>query len=192
MVFDGKWAAFWAMVPKYANSHKYDMLVYACGTAALLITFLYKNVIKKRNKVITLKHFADECPDAAVNYYRRRNLLVALCAAMLSGLFFGIVSFLSYELRLDTFWTVIVPLVPIAEYSVIEMLRKDSAHRLLCIAILLAVVEINYIYCMARESHHKACYAIKILMLVYGLFGLLDQFFGFTLKINGTAKKKES
>ncbi len=192
MVFDGKWAAFWAMVPKYANSHKYDMLVYACGTVALIVTFLYKNVVKKWNKGIMLKRFADESTDTAVKFYRRRNLIVALCAAMLSGLFFGIVSLLSYELRLDTFWTVIVPLVPIAEYSVIEMLRKDSAHRLLCIAILLAVVEINYIYCMVQESHHKACYAIKILMLVYGLFGLADQFFGFTLKITGTSKKKET
>lgn len=189
MNIDNMWSYFWYRVPQYMNSHMYDVMVYLCGTFALVLTLILKKYIKRYNRKLVIKRFGEECTEASDKFYRRRNLWVALIAACLSLGLFGIVAYGSYILRLNTIWTLISPFVPIAEYTVWEMLKKGNTGRLIFAAIVLVAIEVNYLYCMANETHHKACYVIRYLMLVFGIIGVLDQFFRFRPERRGKKEK---
>lgn len=183
MDFDTLWEGFWRIVPKYANSHIYDIMSYVSGTVAMLITLMFKNSIKAANRKKVFTKFGYDVYDRpmlnkhAGMSYRRRNMLIALLAFIIGCLCFMLVAKLSYRIRVSTYWLPMAGLTAIAEYTFMEQFLNGWYGRLIELLIINAVSIINSYYCMNNEDHHKACLAIRTVVIVFGLAGLMGQFF---------------
>lgn len=156
-------------LPAYANSHMYDVVSYEIGLIAMIFVAFIKDPLKK----LMLKWAG---PDNVMGY-RRRNMLIALLAMIVSEVLFQIFARFSPTIEPITWWTLIVALAPVAYYTIIEQCTKHWAGRVMTLVIIVVCVVANKYYCLVNMNHHKMCYAIKMMVLVFGVAGLTGQFF---------------
>lgn len=172
MNFDVFWVQLWEKIPSYANSHIYDIVTYSIGTAVMIFMQWIKDLWKIPNGLRAKKRFGDNY----MGHYRRRNLLIPIVAGCLSLAAYVLIVKMSNRMLIDTWWTAIAFLVPVAEYTVIEQMEKGGfGGRILILAFVAGVLLINKVYTTENAGHHKLCYAIKALAIFFGMAGLIGQ-----------------
>ncbi len=177
-------------LPMYAYSHIYDVVVYEIGILVAVLICFIKDPFKRLNRKgvyhktgIDVKAKRDQEEEnsspvkAAVMMYRRRNMFIALAAGIVSEILFLIFAYYSPRIKGITWWNVIAFLTPIAVYTFAEVLTGHWTGPIICVAVTVCVAFANRYYCMINESHHKMCYVIKFMMLLFGVTGILLQFF---------------
>lgn len=193
---------FLLKLPSYAYSHIYDIVVYEVGVLAAVLVCFFKDFIKKGNQKAVYKKTgidikakrdpseeADKSVRKAVMSYRRRNMIVLVIAGLLSEALFQIFAMYSKRVNPVKSWSCIAFLVPVAVYFFVEVM-SSWVGRLLGIVSIIAVFQANKYYCLLTENHHKTCYAIKALMVLYGIAGIIVQFF-YVKKYNKPVKIEE-
>ena len=181
---------FLLKVPSYAYSHIYDMVVYEIGVLAAVLVCFFKDPIKRaiRKRVyqkteidVKAKREPDEEKSkpvrSAIMKYRRLNMVIILIAGVLSEILFQIFAAFSPRIKAFTLWTFIAFIVPVAVYTFMEMLISGWIGRIAVVVLFFTVLNANAYYCLIHESHHKACYAIKAFVVLFGILGIIIQFF---------------
>jgi uncharacterized membrane protein len=194
---------FLLKVPSYAYSHIYDVVVYEIGILAAVLVCFFKDPIKKANRKavfrrteVDIKAKRDVAEEssflvrAAIMNYRRRNMVLVVIAALLSEVLFQIFAHYSPRIEPLTGWTFIALLVPVSVYYFVEVM-SNWIGRIVGVLLIIAVFYANRLYCMINENHHKTCYAIKALVIIYGVIGIIVQFF-FVKKYNKPVKDEKS
>lgn len=161
---------FLERLPSYAMSHTYDVVAYELGLLVCVIVSMIKDPIKKFNK----KKAGEN-----IKAYRRRNLAVAAVAFALSEILFQVFAYFSPTIEALTWWTLIAGLTPIAIYTILELIMSGLIGQLICIAVIVSAFFVNRYYCAVNMNHHKICYAVKMLMIAFGMLGIVLQFFCF-------------
>lgn len=159
---------FLEKLPSYATSHIYDVVTYELGILVAVIVAMIKDPVKKANK----RKAGDD-----IKAYRRRNLIVALIAFILGEILFQVFAFFSPTIEAVTWWTLIAGLTPIAVYTMVEMIKSGLIGQLSFLVMIVAAFFVNRYYCSITMNHHKMCYAVKMLMIAFGVLGILLQFF---------------
>ena len=178
---DKLWDHFIRVLPTYTDSHYNDIMVYAGGIASLLIMLLFKDRIKKFNKDMVQHKFSYNLSERKpvilkpIMVYRWCNLLIALFASLLSLFWFTFVACLSERISSHSEWIIIAPLVPIAIYTLFEMWKSGILGFVISMIVMLFIERYNYFYCIRFASHHKACYAVRLVMKVFGVMGIVFQ-----------------
>lgn len=180
--FDSAWETFLRILPKYMNSHFYDIMAYCCGFAGFVVALLLRKRIKKFNRNCIEKKFScdllrrDPIEVKPLIIYRICNLFIPALAAIISIACFEVVAYLSTRIKIDTVWVWIIPFMPIAVYTLYEFWESGILGWLLSMVIILIIEKQNYDYCCEFEDHHKACYAIRVIVVTFGIIGLVKQF----------------
>ena len=173
----------------YAYSHIYDIVVYELGMLAAVLICFIKDPIKRANRKsvyrntgidVKAKRSMEEEKSSpvkrAVMLYRRRNMLVALLAGVLSEILYCVFAYYSPRIKGFSAWNLIAFIAPIAVYTFVEQLICHWTGPFFCVAVTVAVFYANRYYCLINENHHKACYAIKALVVIFGVLGIFLQF----------------
>lgn len=181
---------FLLKVPSYVYSHIYDIVVYEIGLLASVMICFIKDPIKRaiRKRIyqktgIDVKAKRDMAEEKsmpirnAIMKYRRHNMVLILMAGALSEILFQIFAAFSPRIKAITLWTFIVFIVPVAAYTLLEMLISGWLWRIAVVVLFFAVIKGNEYYCLIHESHHKICYAIKAFGVLLGILGIVIQFF---------------
>ena len=179
--FDSAWNKFIDIMPKYLNSHFHDIMAYCCGFVAFILVMTFKNGIKNYNRKCVEKKYSydlyrrNPVKIEPIMNYRIRNLIIPIIGAIISVWFWGIVANLSDRIEVKEVWFFIAPLVPIAVYTMYEFLESGIVGWLLLLLITVLVFKGNYDYCCEFEEHHKICYAVRLLFVVFGILGFILQ-----------------
>jgi len=189
-------------LPSYAYSHIYDIVVYEVGVLAAVLVCFFKDFIKKGNQKavykktgIDIKAKRDPVEERdisikkAVLSYRRRNMLIVVIAGLLSEALFQVFAAFSPRVNPVRSWSCIAFLVPVAVYFFVEIM-SGWLGRLLAAVSIIAIFQANRYYCMLTQNHHKTCYAIKALVVLYGIIGIIVQFF-YVKKYNKPVKNED-
>lgn len=172
---------FLEKLPAYAVSHTYDVVTYELGLLTCVLISLIKDPIKKVNK----RKAGDN-----KKVYRRKNLVVAGLAFALSEILFQIFASFSPTIEPLTWWTLIAGLTPIGIYTILELIGSGLIGQLICIVVIVSAFFVNRYYCSVNMNHHKICYAVKMLMIAFGILGIVLQFFD-SKKAKKTEEVKE-
>lgn len=179
--FDSAWEKFLQILPKYMNSHYYDIMAYCCGLAGFVVAMLLKQRIKGlHERGIREKYGYDlKNPDPKnlkpLFIYRIRNLIIPVLAAIVAECCFEVVAFLSDRIQVHTVWMWIIPFIPIAIYTIYEFFESGLLGWVAALFTIALVFRKNYDYCCEFEDHHKACYAVRVIFVVFGILGILLQ-----------------
>lgn len=194
--FDSAWETFLRIFPKYMNSHYYDFMAYCCGFAGLLFALLIKRRIKGVTRGCIEKKYScdllrrEDVEIKPMIYYRLMNLFIPILAALVSVACFELVAFLSDRIKMQTVWVWIIPFIPIAIYTLYEFFESGILGWAVAILILVIILKRNYDYCCEFEDHHKACYAVRVIFVVFGILGIVKQFLPPYAMIKQMLKKK--
>lgn len=158
---DSLWDFFYQHIGGLMNSHYHDIVTYSGAFLVCIIMFFVKKHIK--NKWINI-----------------------LMASFLSFGFYSVCAINSYRLRMNTNWTLVAFVAPMAYLTIIGFLRGDWINRVTVYSGALFIAAYNYIYCIINEDHHKMCYSLKWFILLFGIAGYVRNI------INSVKKIKES
>lgn len=158
--FDVQWDFAWQHIGGMMNSHFYDVITYASALAACVVMFFIKKHIK----------------------YKWVNILLA---SFMSLGIYGICAIYSYRLRMNSIWSFIAFVAPMAYLTIIGLLRREWIYRVIVYSSALFIGAYNYIYCIINEDHHKMCYSLKLFILAFGIGGYVKN-------IVGEVKRKKS
>lgn len=158
--FDTQWDFGWRHIGGMMNSHFYDVITYAGAFAACAIMFFVKKHIKIKWVNILLVSF------------------------MSLGIY-GVCAILSERLRMNSNWTLVAFVAPMAYLTIIGLLRREWIYRVIVYSTALFIGAYNYIYCIINEDHHKMCYSFKWFIIAFGIGG-------FVKNIVGDVKRKKS
>ncbi len=158
--FDEKWDFGWQHIGGMINSHFYDVITYTGAFAACAIMFFIKKHIKIKWVNILLVSF------------------------MSFGIY-GACAIMSERLRMNSIWSFIAFVAPMAYLTIIGLLRREWIYRVIVYSSALFIAAYNYIYCIINEDHHKMCYTLKVFILAFGIAG-------FAKNIISDIKRKKS
>ena len=158
--FDEKWDFGWQHIGGMINSHFYDVITYTGAFAACAIMFFIKKHIKIKWVNIVLVSF------------------------MSLGIY-GACAIMSERLRMNSIWSFIAFVAPMAYLTIIGLLRREWIYRVIVYSSALFIAAYNYIYCIINEDHHKMCYTLKVFILAFGIAG-------FAKNIISDIKRKKS
>lgn len=144
--FDKEWDFAWRHIGGMMNSHFYDVITYAGAFAACVVIFFVKKHIK----------------------IKWVNILLA---SLLSLGIYGGCAYMSERLRMNSIWSFIAFVAPVAYMTILELLRKEWIYRVIVYSSALFIAAYNYIYCIINEDHHKMCYTLKLFILAFGVGG---------------------
>ncbi len=157
-IFDSKypyeqlWNYFYQHVGGMLNSHFYDISTYAGAVFACIIMFFVKKHIK--NKWVNI-----------------------ILVSVLSLGFYGICSYLSFRIKMNSIWTLVAFVAPMSFLFIIKLLRGDWKRRLIVYVGIIMIFVYNVIYCHFMEDHHKTCYVIKMIVLIFGIGGYISNLY---------------
>jgi len=157
---DSLWDFFYRHIGSMMNSHYHDIITYSGALGACILMFFIKKHIK----------------------YKWVNILMASC---LSFGFYSVCAINSYRLSMNTNWTLVAFVAPMAYLTIIDLLRGDWINRVTVYSGALFIAAYNYIYCIINEDHHKMCYSLKWFIIVFGIAGYVRNI------VNSIKKKKE-
>ncbi len=143
---DSLWDIFYQHIGGMMNSHFYDILTYSGALGVCILMFFVK------------KH----CKNKWANI---------LLASFLSLGFYTICAIFSYRLRLNSNWTLVAFVAPMAYLTIIGLLRREWIYRVIVYSTALFIGAYNYIYCIINEDHHKMCYSLKWFIIAFGIGG---------------------
>ena len=86
---------------------------------------------------------------------------------------YGVCAILSERLRMNSIWSFIAFVAPMAYLTVIGLLRREWIYRVIVYSSALFIGAYNYIYCIINEDHHKMCYSLKFFVLAFGIAGFV-------------------
>ncbi|MBO4421054.1 MAG: hypothetical protein J5783_04450 [Lachnospiraceae bacterium] len=158
--FDTQWDFAWRHIGGMMNSHFYDVITYAGAFVACAIMFFVKKHIKIKWVNILLVSF------------------------MSLGIY-GVCATLSERLRMNSNWTLVAFVAPMAYLTIIGLLRREWIYRVIVYSTALFIGAYNYIYCIINEDHHKMCYTLKWFIIAFGIGGYVKN-------IVGDVKRKKS
>ena len=156
---DSLWNVFYQHIGGMMNSHYHDIITYSGALGACILMFFIKKHIK----------------------YKWVNILMSSC---LSFGFYSVCAINSYRLSMNTNWTLVAFVAPMAYLTIIDLLRGDWINRVTVYSGALFIAAYNYIYCIINEDHHKMCYSLKWFIIVFGVAG-------YVRNIINSIKKKE-
>lgn len=180
--FDEAWDKFLVILPKFAKSHYYDIMTYSCGFIAFMILLIFRPTIKVYNRSHIFKKygydlFHRENPDfKPIMIYRLRNLIIPILAGIISMAGYATVAKYSDKIRLGSYWFFAAGLIPVAIYTIYEFLQSNIFGWIFTFGTIYIISKLNTQYCIEFEDHHKACYAVKYTMVVFGIIGIVKQF----------------
>ena len=151
--FDTQWDFAWRHIGGMMNSHFYDVITYAGALAACVVMFFVKKHIK----------------------YKWVNIILA---SFMSLCVYGVCAMLSERLRMNSIWSFIAFVAPMAYLTIIGLLRREWIYRVIVYSSALFIGAYNYIYCIINEDHHKMCYSLKLFILAFGIGGFVKNIFG--------------
>jgi len=146
--FDKEWDFAWQHIGGMMNSHFYDVVTYVGALIACIVMFFIKKHIK----------------------YKWVNILLV---SFMSIGFYGVCAILSERLRMNSIWSFIAFVAPMAYLTVIGLLRREWIYRVIVYSSALFIGAYNYIYCIINEDHHKMCYSLKLFILAFGIGGFV-------------------
>ena len=146
--FDTQWDFAWRHIGGMMNSHFYDVITYSGALAACAVMFFIKKHIK----------------------FKWVNILLA---SFMSLGIYGVCAILSERLRMNSIWSFIAFVAPMAYLTVIGLLRREWIYRVIVYSSALFIGAYNYIYCIINEDHHKMCYSLKFFVLAFGIAGFV-------------------
>ena len=161
---DSLWDFFYQHIGSMMNSHYHDIVTYSGAFLACIIMFFVKKHIK----------------------VKWVNILMASC---LSFGFYSVCAIKSYRLLMNTNWTLVAFVAPMAYLTIIDLLRGDWINRVTVYSGALFIAAYNYIYCIINEDHHKMCYSLKWFILLFGIAGYVRNIVN---SVNKRKKAKES
>lgn len=192
---------FLLKLPSYAYSHIYDIVVYELGILAAVLVCFFKDPIKSFNRKLVFgkteidvkaKRDPEEENTApvrsAVMNYRRRNMVIITIAGFISEALFQVFAVYSKRIEPVYSWSFIAFITPVAVYYFVEVMCSWIG-RIVGVVSIVAVFYANRYYCLINENHHKTCYAIKALVIIYGLLGIIVQLF-YVKKYNKKVKNE--
>ena len=144
--FDKEWDFAWRHIGGMMNSHFYDVITYAGAFAACVVIFFVKKHIK----------------------IKWVNILLA---SLLSLGIYGGCAYMSERLRMNSIWSFIAFVAPVAYMTILELLCKEWIYRVIVYSTALFIGAYNYIYCIINEDHHKMCYSLKWFIIAFGVGG---------------------
>ena len=144
--FDEEWNFAWQHIGGMMNSHFYDVITYSGALAACAVMFFIKKHIK----------------------FKWVNILLA---SFMSLGIYGVCAILSERLRMNSIWSFIAFVAPMAYLTIIGLLRREWIYRVIVYSSALFIGAYNYIYCIINEDHHKMCYTLKLFILAFGIGG---------------------
>ena len=144
--FDTQWDFGWRHIGGMMNSHFYDVITYAGAFAACVVMFFVKKHIKIKWVNILLVSF------------------------MSLGIY-GACAIMSERLRMNSNWTLVAFVAPMAYLTIIGLLRREWIYRVIVYSTALFIGAYNYIYCIINEDHHKMCYTFKWFIIAFGIGG---------------------
>lgn len=180
--FDENWLKFLELIPKFANSHYHDIITYACGLTSFLILLVFRPTIKQcnRNHIMSKYNydlFHRENPQLRpIMIYRLCNLVIPMFAGAISMTCYSLVARYSFRISMHSYWFYVAGLIPIAIYTIYEFLQSNVFGWIFTFGTIYIISKLNTQYCMEFEDHHKACYAVKYTMVVFGIIGIVKQF----------------
>ncbi len=151
--FDAEWNFAWQHIGGMMNSHFYDVITYVGALAACVVMFFVKKHIK----------------------YKWVNIILA---SFMSLGVYGVCAMLSERLRMNSIWSFIAFVAPMAYLTIIGLLRREWIYRVIVYSSALFIGAYNYIYCIINEDHHKMCYSLKLFILAFGIGGFVKNIFG--------------
>lgn len=157
---DSLWDFFYRHIGGMMNSHYHDIITYSGALGACILMFFIKKHIK----------------------YKWVNILMTSC---LSFGFYSVCAINSYRISMNTNWTLVAFVAPMAYLTIIDLLRGDWINRVIVYSGALFIAAYNYIYCIINEDHHKMCYSLKWFIIVFGIAGYVRNI------VNSIKKKKE-
>ena len=158
--FDRQWDYICQNIGKMMEYHIYDITTYIGALAACIVMFFVKKHIKIKWVNILLVSF------------------------MSLGIY-GVCAILSERLRMNSNWTLVAFVAPMAYLTIIGLLRREWIYRVIVYSTALFIGAYNYIYCIINEDHHKMCYTLKWFIIAFGIGGYVKN-------IVGDVKRKKS
>lgn len=143
---DSLWDIFYQHIGGLMNSHFYDILTYSGALGVCILMFFVRKHCKKKWVNILL-------------------------ASFLSFGFYTICAIFSFRLRMNSNWTLVAFVAPMAYMTILELLRREWIYRVIVYSSALFIIAYNYIYCIINEDHHKMCYAFKWFIIAFGIGG---------------------
>lgn len=180
--FDTAWSKFLDVMPKFADSHYFDIMTYCCGFIAFMILLIFRPTIKKINRNHIMKKygydlFHRENPQLKpIMIYRLWNLFIPIIAGLISMTGYAMISGLSVRIHIKSYWFYVAFLIPVAIYTIYEFLQSGILGWIFTFLSIAFISANNIKYCIEFEDHHKACYAIRYTMVFFGIVGLVKQF----------------
>ena len=180
--FDTAWDTFLRILPKYMNSHYFDIMTYSCGVIAFIFMMLFRRRIKSFSARVVYKKYdydiyhRDNPNFKALIIYRIINLIIPVCAGIISMMGYSMISSMSDRIKIHSYWFYVAPLVPVGIYTIFEFFESGILGSIVALYVMSRISYYNTLFCEENEDHHKACYAVRLIIVTFGIIGLIKQF----------------